>query len=38
LPTKDQSKKSTLEELSLTSIDFASLKFLEEALSPFAEA
>jgi len=35
---KGQSKKSTLEELSLTSNDFASLKFLEEALSPFAEA
>ncbi len=35
---KCRAKKSTLEELSLTSNDFSSLKFLEEALSPFADA
>jgi hypothetical protein len=35
---KGRSKKSTLEELSLSTSDFESLKFLEEALSPFADA
>jgi hypothetical protein len=35
---KGRSKTSTLEELSLSTSDFESLKFLEEALSPFADA